>query len=188
MTSGRGLIVSKFPLGICKIKLIVLGTDVTILDPRSTRRFSNSGSATLSSASPDLVRMDDNVIKGAKCASWAVVAKITNPEAMQNEFTLDANKRVTEVLAMYSLPEFDKPARSVVHVEPSTPGVGGAAAHEELKQNSGNEATCDVCLSRNPTGMCDVSTFLLHGIVKQHLAFEYLSVRCLPKYYSIRCN
>ena len=147
MTSGRGLIVSKFPLGICKIKLIVLGTDVTILDPRSTRRFSNSGSVTLSSASPDVVRMGDNVIKGAKCASWAVVAKITNPEAMQNEFTLDANKRVTEVLAMYSLPEFDKPTKSVVHVESSAPDIGGAAAQEELKQNSGNEATCNVCLS-----------------------------------------
>ena len=43
ITRGRGLIVSKFPLGICKTKLMELGTTVTIRDPRSTRRRSHCG-------------------------------------------------------------------------------------------------------------------------------------------------
>lgn len=37
---GLGFIVSKFPRGICKTKLIVLGTAVTMREPRSTRRLS----------------------------------------------------------------------------------------------------------------------------------------------------
>lgn len=38
--NGRGLIVSKLPLGICSTIFIALGTAVTIREPRSTRRFS----------------------------------------------------------------------------------------------------------------------------------------------------
>lgn len=63
MTRGLGFIVSKLPLGICNTKLIVLGTAVTILDPRSTLRFSHSGIVIFS------IKIDDSVISGAKCTS-----------------------------------------------------------------------------------------------------------------------
>ena len=47
ITNGLGLIVYKFPRGICKTKLMALGTATTILDPRSTRRVSQLGSLSL---------------------------------------------------------------------------------------------------------------------------------------------
>lgn len=38
-TSGRGQIVSRLPRGICRTKVVELGTTVTILEPRSTARL-----------------------------------------------------------------------------------------------------------------------------------------------------
>lgn len=68
MTSGLGFIVSKLPLGIWRTRLIVLGTAVTIRDPRSTLRVSHSGRGV-----SDDVRLAATATKGAKWATWAVV-------------------------------------------------------------------------------------------------------------------
>src|SRR5882762_1920525 len=142
MTSGLGFIVSKLPLGICKTKLIALGTAVTILDPRSTLRFSHSGNVTLSFPSPWYLKIDDNIISGAKFASWAVVVKIRNPEAMQKEFAFAASKWViAESLVTYSFAEFDKPTKSTFRVMLLSSGVGRLATRKEVKQNSGKETT-----------------------------------------------
>lgn len=51
-TKGRGLIVSRFPRGICRTRLIVLGTAATMREPRSTRRFSHSCSFLPGSSGP----------------------------------------------------------------------------------------------------------------------------------------
>jgi len=48
--SGRGLIVSKLPLGICSTMFMVLGTAVTSREPRSTRRFSQAEEIEVSTA------------------------------------------------------------------------------------------------------------------------------------------
>lgn len=49
---GLGFIVSKFPRGICKTKLIELGTAVTMREPRSTRRLSQWGSSEVPPVEP----------------------------------------------------------------------------------------------------------------------------------------
>ena len=66
-TNGLGFIVSKFPRGICKTKLIALGTATTILDPRSTHFLDwLSSSGTTSNLRQlrldDLMLIDHNII------------------------------------------------------------------------------------------------------------------------------
>lgn len=74
MTNGRGLIVSRLPLGICSTRLIVLGTAVTIREPRSTLRVSHFVSSSLMVASaPSFSRRPASAERGAKCATCAVV-------------------------------------------------------------------------------------------------------------------
>lgn len=94
MTSGLGLIVSKFPLGICSTTLIVLGTATTILDPLSTRRFSQSALGR-SWLLPD-VSSDASAVNGAKVASCAFVVYMTSPEATVNDVVLYATSGVEE--------------------------------------------------------------------------------------------
>ena len=81
MTSGLGLIVSRFPLGICSTKLIELGTAVTIRDPRS----SFLDKVVVEAVSPTL--KFDNSLKGTNIASCVFVVKMTKFEATVKEVT-----------------------------------------------------------------------------------------------------
>lgn len=109
MTNGRGLIVSRFPRGICKTRLIELGTATTILDPLSTFRVSQlegSSFGTPSCCSKTCGR----VFTGAKIASCALVVKMTNPDAIANEVVFDESSRVSPSdWEAYSLPDFARP-------------------------------------------------------------------------------
>ena len=85
-TKDLGYIVSKFPLGICKIKETSPGTVNTILEPRSTFRLlsskaereSFSVSSILISAILfrlfSLMKIDEwvNVVNTRNCKSWIV--------------------------------------------------------------------------------------------------------------------
>jgi hypothetical protein len=96
---------------------MALGTAVMILDPLSILRFS----ATIS---------DTREIRGIKLASCDVEVKMTNPEAIVNEVTLD-DSVFTELVIAYRLPESDRPMYTATSC---------TDAHCEEKQNSGNFA------------------------------------------------
>lgn len=83
---------------------MVLGTAVTILEPRSTRRVSHSGRV-----SPVCVRIPGILSRGAKWATWAVVVKTRNPEETTKEFALFAKVRLPSAFAIWSLPVEDNP-------------------------------------------------------------------------------
>src|SRR5579863_2871277 len=85
MTIGRGFTVSRFPRGICRTRLIVLGTEVTIREPRSTRRRSPPTSALASTAA-----RSEAETKWASCAK--VVYTTKSPETVK-EFTFCARVR-----------------------------------------------------------------------------------------------
>jgi hypothetical protein len=78
MTIGRGFMVSRFPRGICSTKLIALGMEVTIREPRSTRRRSPSTLVLASVAA----RSD----AGTKCASCDKVVYTTRSPEIVKEF------------------------------------------------------------------------------------------------------
>jgi hypothetical protein len=78
---------------------------MTILEPLSTRRFSQACDANSPALfSPPIdektlpeVKDATTLLRGANCTSCDVVVKITNPEATVKEFTLLASKAESSV-------------------------------------------------------------------------------------------
>src|SRR5947208_2587994 len=104
MTIGRGFTVSRFPRGICRTRLIVLGTEVTMREPRSTRRCSPPTSA-LASA---VARWDAET----KCASCAKVVYTTKSPEIVKEFAFCARVRGEEDnVADNKVPEHVRPKK-----------------------------------------------------------------------------
>jgi len=140
MTKGRGLIVSRLPLGICSTRLIVLGMTVTILEPRSTRRFSHMSLDSCvvefafawdgsSSSLFAFCARCTNVTTGANWASCAVVVKITKPDAIAKELALlVSNTDCDPGMTQYNLPEYAWPTNS---------RMGSTTKHVAQKQCSG---------------------------------------------------
>lgn len=101
MTIGRGFMVSRFPRGICNTKLIALGMEVTIREPRSTRRRSLT-TAVLASA---VARTK----AGTKCTSCDKVVNTTRSPEIVKEFAFCASVRGGDVPAEKSVPERERP-------------------------------------------------------------------------------
>lgn len=113
ITKGRGLIVSRFPLGICKTRLIELGTATTILDPLSTLRVGQSSGISFGAATSVCSKSLGSKATGAKTTSCRVVVKMTKPEAMENEVVfLDIVRDSSSDFDSYSLPDFARPMYS----------------------------------------------------------------------------
>ena len=82
--------VSRLPLGICRTRLMVLGTAVTIRDPRSTLLVSQVGCAASPGRRDDAVNQLARAVIGAKWAMCAVDVHTRYPEAIVNELTFAA--------------------------------------------------------------------------------------------------
>jgi len=107
MTIGRGLTVSRFPRGICRTRLMVLGTEVTIREPLSTQRRSLLTSVPASAAA----RMEMEI----KCASCAEVVYTTRSPDTVKEFAICARVRGEQDNgAENKVPEFVRPKKREV--------------------------------------------------------------------------
>jgi len=91
MTIGRGLTVSRLPRGICKTRFVVLGMEVTIREPLSTRRRSL---LSLLISVPGSAAASKEV--EVKCASCAEVVYTTRSPDTVKEFTFCARVRGEE--------------------------------------------------------------------------------------------
>lgn len=110
MTIGRGFTVSRFPRGICRTRLMVLGTEVTIREPRSTQRRSPPKSA----LEPAVARTEAET-KWASCAK--VVYTTKSPETVK-EFAFCARVRGEEEgVADNKIPEHVRPRKRDVAEE-----------------------------------------------------------------------
>lgn|ERR1700722_561235 len=110
IANGRGLMVSRLPLGICNTKLIVLGTAVTIRDPLSTFRLSHPDIMPLTSPLSAEGTAEANLDRDANMTSCALVVKIRKPEEMVNEVTFDSKTRTGGRSPIrYSLPDAARP-------------------------------------------------------------------------------
>jgi hypothetical protein len=115
-TIGRGFTVSRFPRGICRTRLIVLGMEVTIREPRSTRRRSL----------PTSVLASVVARRGAetKCASCAKVVYTTKSPETVKEFAFCARARGEEDgVADNKVPEHVRPRKRDVADEVEVLGM-----------------------------------------------------------------
>src|ERR1700727_287140 len=110
ITKARGLMVSRLLLGICRTKLIVVGTAVTILAPLSTRRFSHRDVIFVTSSLFIVDSMAAKDARGAKIASCELVVKIQNPDVMVKEVVCEAKTwLILESSVRCSLPDAPNP-------------------------------------------------------------------------------
>lgn len=134
ITNGRGLIVSRLPRGICKTRLIELGTTTTIRDPLSTLRFSHSGC--FPPPLPTSSNSCRSALRGMNIHSCALVVKMMYPEPMVYDVAFDARRTCWSCPAAYILAGLACPMM-----------ICSDASEVEIrlaeKQNSGNRTIGD---------------------------------------------
>lgn len=120
ITSGRGLIVSRLPRGICSTRLIALGTATTIRDPRSTLRRSHSTGRSFT-VSPSHAKTPGRDAIGANTASCVLVVKMMKAGASVNDVVFADSMRVSSnERDAYNLPDLARPMNIASSSSPDT--------------------------------------------------------------------